>query len=77
VLLTKDEIESNIIKAVLRMKTREDYEEKLGRTVDTFALYEKEGVYRVEQERLFTSNGFIKVAAETMNRSFCRRYCRE
>lgn len=41
VLLTNDEIESNIIKAVLRMKTREDYEEKLGRTVYTFALYEK------------------------------------
>jgi hypothetical protein len=41
VLLTKDEIEANIIKAVLRMKTREDYEEKLGRTVYTFALYEK------------------------------------
>jgi 3-deoxy-D-arabino-heptulosonate 7-phosphate (DAHP) synthase class II len=35
VLLTKDEIEANIIKAVLRMKTREDYEEKRGRTVYT------------------------------------------
>ena len=41
VLLTTDEIEANIIKAVLRMKTREDYEEKLGRTIYTFALYEK------------------------------------
>ena len=41
VLLTNDEIESNIIKAVLRMKTREDYEEKLGKTIYTFALYEK------------------------------------
>ncbi len=41
VLLTNDEIEANIIKAVLRMKTREDYEEKLGRTIYTFALYEK------------------------------------
>ena len=41
VLLTSDEIESNIIKAVLRMKTREDYEEKLGKTIYTFALYEK------------------------------------
>jgi hypothetical protein len=40
-LLTKEEIEANIIKAVLRMKTREDYEEKLGRTIYTFALYEK------------------------------------
>ena len=41
VLLTREEIEANIIKAVLRMKTREDYEEKLGRTIYTFALYEK------------------------------------
>lgn len=41
VLLTSEEIEANIIKAVLRMKTREDYEEKLGRTIYTFALYEK------------------------------------
>ncbi len=40
-LLTTEEIEANIIKAVLRMKTREDYEEKLGRTIYTFALYEK------------------------------------
>jgi hypothetical protein len=41
VLLTTEEIEANIVKAVLRMKTREDYEEKLGRTIYTFALYEK------------------------------------
>ncbi len=41
VLLTREEIEANTIKAVLRMKTREDYEEKLGRTIYTFALYEK------------------------------------
>jgi hypothetical protein len=41
VLLTREEIEANIIKAVLRMKTREEYEEKLGRTIYTFALYEK------------------------------------
>ncbi len=40
-LLTTEEIEANIIKAVLRMKTREDYEEKLGRSIYTFALYEK------------------------------------
>jgi hypothetical protein len=40
-LLTREEIEANIIKAVLRMKTREDYEEKLGRTIYTFALYER------------------------------------
>jgi len=40
-LLTKEEIEANIIQAVLRMKTREDYEQKLGRTIYTFTLYDK------------------------------------
>ncbi len=40
-LLTREEIEANIIKAVLRMKTREDYEDKLGRAIYTFALYER------------------------------------
>jgi hypothetical protein len=40
-LLTREEIEANIVKAVLRMKTREDYEDKLGRTIYTFALYER------------------------------------
>jgi hypothetical protein len=40
-LLSKEEIEDNIIKAVLRMKTREDYEQKLGKTIYTFALYDK------------------------------------
>jgi hypothetical protein len=40
-LLTRQEIEDNIIKAVLRMKTREDYEQKLGKTIYTFALYDK------------------------------------
>lgn len=40
-LLTKEEIEDNIIKAVLRMKTREDYEQKLGKTIYTFSLYDK------------------------------------
>jgi hypothetical protein len=40
-LLTKEEIEDNIIKAVLRMKTREDYEQKLGKIIYTFALYDK------------------------------------
>jgi hypothetical protein len=39
--LTREEIEANIIKAVLRMKTREDYEQKLGKTIYTFAHYEK------------------------------------
>jgi hypothetical protein len=40
-LLSNEEIEDNVIKAVLRMKTREDYEQKLGKTIYTFALYEK------------------------------------
>lgn len=40
-LLTKEEIEDNTIKAVLRMKTREDYEQKLGKTIYTFSLYDK------------------------------------
>ena len=40
-LLTREEIEANIIKAVLRMKTREDYEAKQGRAIYTFALYER------------------------------------
>ena len=40
-LLTKEELEGNTINATLRMKTREDYESKLGKTVYTYALYEK------------------------------------
>ena len=40
-LLTREEIEANMINAVLRMKTRQDYEQKLGKTIYTFALYEK------------------------------------
>ena len=40
-LLNSEEIQDNIIKAVLRRKTREEYEQKLGKTVYTFALYEK------------------------------------
>ena len=40
-LLNEEEIRDNIIKSVLRMKTREDYESKLGEVVYTFALYKK------------------------------------
>jgi hypothetical protein len=39
-LLTAEEVEGSAIKSVLRMKTREDYEEKLGRAIYTFTLYE-------------------------------------
>ena len=34
-------MESYTIKAVLRMKTREDYESELGKIIYTYALYEK------------------------------------
>jgi hypothetical protein len=51
-LLTREEIEANIIKAVLRMKTREDYEDKLGRAIYTFALYE-----RVKRASIALNNG--------------------
>lgn len=40
-LLTEEELEGSIMKAVLRMKTREDYESKLDNTIYTFTLYEK------------------------------------
>lgn len=40
-LLNEEEIQNNVMKAVLRMKTREDYESKLGDVVYTFALYKK------------------------------------
>ncbi len=40
-LLDEEELQHNIMKTVLRMKTREDYESKLGDVVYTFALYKK------------------------------------
>jgi hypothetical protein len=40
-LLTFEEMEGSAIKSVLRMKTREDYEAKMGRAVYTFTLYDK------------------------------------
>ncbi|MEO9363889.1 MAG: DUF6659 family protein [Nitrososphaera sp.] len=40
-LLTDEEVEGFAVKSVLRMKTREDYESKLGRVIYTFTLYEK------------------------------------
>ena len=40
-MLSKEELAGSAIKSVLRMKTREDQESKLGRTVYTFSLYEK------------------------------------
>ena len=40
-LLSNEEIESSVIESVLRMRTREDYELKLGRAMYTFTLYEK------------------------------------
>jgi hypothetical protein len=40
-LLNEEELQNNIMKAVLRMKTREDYESKLGDVIYTFALYKR------------------------------------
>lgn len=40
-ILTLEELQGSAIKSVLRMKTREDYEAKLGRAIYTFTLYEK------------------------------------
>jgi hypothetical protein len=40
-LLKEEEIQNSIMKTVLRMKTREDYESKLGDVIYTFALYKR------------------------------------
>ena len=40
-LLNEEELESSIMKAVLRMRIREDYESKLGDVIYTFALYRR------------------------------------
>ena len=40
-LLTPYEIEMNAIESVLRMKTRKDFESKLGKPIYTFTLYQK------------------------------------
>jgi hypothetical protein len=40
-LLTPYEIEMSAIESVLRMKTRKDFESKLGKPVYTFTLYQK------------------------------------
>jgi hypothetical protein len=40
-LLNEEELQNNIMKTVLRMKTREDYESKLGGVIYTFALYKR------------------------------------
>ncbi len=40
-LLSLEEVESYTVKSVLRMRTREDYEAKLGKAIYTFTLYEK------------------------------------
>jgi hypothetical protein len=40
-LLNEEELQDNIMKTVLRMKTREDYESKLGDVIYTFALYKR------------------------------------
>jgi hypothetical protein len=39
--LTPSEIEADVIESVLRMKTRKDFELKLGKPIYTFTLYQK------------------------------------
>jgi hypothetical protein len=40
-LLNEEELQNSTMKTVLRMKTREDYESKLGDVIYTFALYKR------------------------------------
>jgi hypothetical protein len=40
-LLNEEELQNNIMKTVLRMKTREDFESRLGNVIYTFALYKR------------------------------------
>ena len=40
-LLTQREVEIFAIESVLRMKTRKDYESKLGKPIYSFTLYQK------------------------------------
>ncbi len=40
-MLDEGELQNSIMKSVLRMKTREDYESKLGDVIYTFALYKR------------------------------------
>lgn len=40
-LLNEEELQNSIMKTVLRMKTREDYEPKLGDVIYSFALYKR------------------------------------
>ncbi len=40
-LLDEGELRNSIMKTVLRMKTREDYESRLGDVIYTFALYKR------------------------------------
>ena len=40
-MLNEEELQNSIMKTVLRMKTREDYESKLGDVIYTFAQYKR------------------------------------
>lgn len=76
-LLTEEELGGSIMKAVLRMKTREDYESKLGNTIHTFTLYEK--VKRASIP-LDTSKGYSLLMVSfditaSMNQSSWIKYC--
>ncbi len=40
-MLNEEELQNSMMKTVLRMKTREDYESRLGDVIYTFALYKR------------------------------------
>ena len=40
-LLTKEESELSVVQSIIRMGTRKVFEEKIGKTIYAFALYEK------------------------------------
>ena len=60
-LLNEEELQNNIMKTVLRMKTREDYESKLGDVIYTFALYKrvKGASIPLDPSRFGSSSGVI------------------
>jgi hypothetical protein len=60
-LLNEEELQSNIMKTVLRMKTREDYESKLGDVIYTFFTVQegKEGQHSARPSKFGGSNTVI------------------
>ena len=60
-LLNEEELQNNIMKTVLRMKTREDYESKLGDVIYTFFTVQegKEGRHSARPSKFGGSNTVI------------------